>query len=74
MFDEQQESAADDRGDAAGEGSNLPAPPGERASDEPVDATKGPDAGEGESRHSGEDQDAVEDQAQASASGETGAA
>ncbi len=74
MFDEQQESAADDRGDAADEGSNMPVPPGERSSTEPVAATKGPDAGEGESSHSGEEQDAVQDQAQKSASGETGAA
>ena len=58
MFDEQQESTADDRGDAAEEGSNMPAPPGERASDEPVPATKGPDAGEAESSDSGEE-DAV---------------
>ena len=59
MFDEQQESAADDRGDAADD--HIPAPPGERPSDEPVAATKGPDAGEGESSHSGEEQDAVQD-------------
>ena len=55
MFDEQQESATDDRGD------EVPAPPGERSSTEPVPATKGPDAGEGESSHSGEEQDAVQD-------------
>jgi hypothetical protein len=59
MFDEQQET--DDRGDAADEGSGLPAPPGERSSTEPVAATKGPDAGEGESIRSGEEQDAVQD-------------
>ncbi len=58
MFDEQQESTADDRGDAAEEGSNMPSPPGERASDEPVPASKGPDAGEGETSDSGEE-DAV---------------
>ena len=58
MFDEQQESTADDRGDAAEEGSNMPSPPGERSSTEPVPATKGPDAGEGESSDSGEE-DAV---------------
>lgn len=57
MFDEQQESPADDRGDAAEEGSNMPSPPGERASTEPVPATEGPDAGEGESSDSGEDED-----------------
>lgn len=57
MFDEQQESTADDRGDAK-EGSNMPRPPGERPSDEPVPAAKGPDAGEGESSDSGEE-DAV---------------
>ena len=61
MFDEQQESAADDRGDAAEEGTNVTAPPGERPSDEPVAATKGPDAGEEESIDSGEEQDAVQD-------------
>jgi hypothetical protein len=59
MFDEQQESAADDRGDAAEEGSNVTVPPGERSSTEPVAATKGPDAGEGESSDSGEEEDAV---------------
>ena len=58
MFDEQQESTADDRGDAADEGSNMPSPPGERTSTEPVPATKGPDAGEAESSGSGEE-DAV---------------
>ena len=58
MFDEQQESTAGDREDAAEEGSNMPSPPGERASTEPVPATKGPDAGEGESSDSGEE-DAV---------------
>ena len=57
MFDEQ-ESTADDRGDAAEEGSNMPSPPGERSAPEPVPATKGPDAGEGESTDSGEE-DAV---------------
>ena len=55
MFDEQQESTADDRGDASEEGSNMPSPPGERSSTEPVPATKGPDAGEGESTDSGEE-------------------
>ena len=59
MFDEQQESTADDRGDANEEGSNVTVPPGERASDEPVPAAKGPDAGEGESSDSGEEEDAV---------------
>jgi hypothetical protein len=59
MFDEQQESAADDRGDAAEEGTDVTAPAGERASDEPVAATKGPDAGEEESIDSGEEEDAV---------------
>jgi hypothetical protein len=59
MFDEQQESAADDRGDEAEEGTNVTVPPGERASDEPVAATKGPDAGEGESSDSGEKEDTV---------------
>ena len=49
MFDEEQESTAEDRGDAAEEGSNMPSPPGERSSTEPVPATKGPDAGEAES-------------------------
>ena len=58
MFDEQQESTGEDRGDAAEEGSNMPSPPGERSSTEPVSATKGPDAGETESIDSGED-DAV---------------
>ena len=58
MFDEQQGSSTDDRGDAAKEGSNVPSPPGERASDEPVPATKGPDAGEAESSDAGEE-DAV---------------
>ena len=57
MFDEQQD---DDRTDAADEGSDLPAPPGERSSTEPVAATKGPDAGEEESIRSGEDQDSVQ--------------
>jgi hypothetical protein len=61
MFDEQQETAADDRGDAPDEGSGRTAPPGERSSTEPVAATKGPDAGEGESIRSGEEQDAVQD-------------
>ena len=58
MFDEQQESPSDDRGETGKEGSNVPAPSGERASDEPVPAAKGPDAGEGESSDSGEE-DAV---------------
>ena len=58
MFDEQQESNADDRGDAAEESSNLPSPSGERPDTEPVPATKGPDAGEAESSDSGEE-DAV---------------
>ncbi len=55
MFDEQQESAADDRGEEGKEGSNVNAPAGERASDEPMPATKGPDAGEGETKGSGEE-------------------
>ncbi|HEV2059885.1 MAG TPA: hypothetical protein VGR11_11050 [Solirubrobacteraceae bacterium] len=55
MFDEQQEPTADDRGDAAEDDSNMPAPSGERPSDEPVPAAKGPDAGEGESSDSEED-------------------
>ena len=59
MFDEQQESAADDRGHEAEEGTNITAPPGERSSTEPVAAAKGPDAGEGESSDSGEEEDAV---------------
>ena len=54
MFDEQQESTADDRGETGKEGSNMPSPPGERASDEPVPATKGPDAGEAETSDPGE--------------------
>ncbi len=58
MFDEQQESAADDRGDAAEESSNMPSPPDERPDTEPVPATKGPDAGEEETSDSGEE-DAV---------------
>jgi hypothetical protein len=58
MFDEQQESAAEDRGDAAEEVSDMTAPPGERSSTEPVAATKGPDAGEGESSDSGEEENA----------------
>ena len=58
MFDEQQESTADDRGDAAEESSNMPSPPGERPDTEPVPATKGPDAGEAETSDSGEE-DAV---------------
>ena len=53
MFDEQQESTPDAGGDAAEEGSNMPSPPGERSSTEPVPATEGPDAGEEESRDSG---------------------
>ena len=60
MFDEQQESAADDRGDAAEE--SVTRPSGERPSDEPMAATKGPDAGEGESMDSGEELDAVQDE------------
>ena len=72
MLDEQQESAADDRGEVAEEASTTTAPAGERPSDEPVDAAKGPDAGEEESRHSGEEEDPIRDQAQTSASGETG--
>ena len=55
MFDEQQESTGDDRGDATDEGSNMPSPPGERSSTEPVPATKGPDAGEEEMIGSGEE-------------------
>lgn len=58
MSDEQQESTTDDRGETGKEGSNMPSPPGERSSTEPVPATKGPDAGEGESSDSGEE-DAV---------------
>lgn len=69
MFDEQQESAAE-RGDATDEGSDMPSPPGERSSTEPMAATKGPDAGEGETRGSGETLDEVQDEA----SGETGSA
>jgi hypothetical protein len=59
MFDEQQESGANDPGDEGEEGSNVTVPPGERASDEPVAAAKGPDAGEGESSGSGEEEDAA---------------
>ena len=55
MFDEQQGSTADDRGEAAEESSNMPSPSGERADTEPVPATKGPDAGEAESVDSGEE-------------------
>ena len=55
MFDEQQESTGEERGDAAEEGSNMPSPPGERSSTEPVPATKGPDAGEEEQVESGEE-------------------
>ena len=55
MFDEQQDPTADDREDATEEGSNLPSPPGERSSTEPVPATKGPDAGESESTDSGQE-------------------
>ena len=52
MFDEQQESTADDRADAAEE-SNMPSPPGERP--QPVHPTQGPDPGEGEPSVSGDD-------------------
>ena len=52
MFDEQQESTADDRGDTD---EGHASPPGERSATEPVPATKGPDAGEEERIDSGED-------------------
>ena len=55
MFDEQQESTADDRGDTAEEETKMASPPGERSATEPVPATKGPDAGEAERIDSGED-------------------
>ena len=53
MFDEQQESSADDRGAAAEEGNNMPYAPGERP--QPVHPTQGPDPGEGEPSVSGDD-------------------
>lgn len=47
MFDEQQEPTADERGDAAEEGSNVPS--------QPVHPTQGPDPGEAKPSVSGDD-------------------